>query len=762
MRALVQRRRRRAALTYSLLVFFATGQAGWAQSEAGSSPAPSEDAELLEVDQSLSNLSVFTPSKKFETQSRAAAVVTVISAEDISDMGADTLYEVLAMVPGVEVVESFFGYTSVNFRGVLETHYNDKSLLLINGHPVYDTTNFSFYLESIPVAAVKRIEVVRGPGSVLYGTNAFAGVVNVLTWDPDDVRPAVRARARGGSFETVEGDTSGVIKAGDFFLHLALMGRWTSGYPFEVKRDEDGCPLAPGCEGTTLADYNPVDKHDYQNIFANGFVDARYKGFRLSGLVFANGKDKMGLTPAMVSTGQRDLVGFMGDLRWEERVTPALGVTVMAYADSIGKNELISWYPPSKAAATGINLDGSPRAAGITGAPERFTFSGFKAGAEARADWDFVESANLLAGLTYEHTRSNNYLAVYAEGADQLFPAEDSRNKVVGAVDPTAVIYSSPKSADNLAAFLRASWAPARGFELSGGLRAVYDPVNGVAVSPRAAIVWAVSDEVTLKGVYGRAYRDPSFFERFVETTNVLYGGDVQRLQPTAPYAPQPKAALTPELIDTVDASFDWRLGRNTVRLNAFWLKTQNLIARTGSAARLDATGNPTEVGGSVPQYANTTGYSVAGVEAEVRGQPIHALTYFVNASFRYPYLDSIAAKAPWRAPLLANLGVFWRLPAPVSRLKLGTTLSVVGPREGTLSASRNTVAYPAAFVSLPAYALWNASLSVDLPAGFAVAVQLHNLLNTRFSYPEYVRALVPEVPGGPPLAVYGQLSFAH
>ena len=724
--------------------------------------ARTEDAERLEVDQSVSNLSVFTPSKKYETQSRAAAIVTVITAQDIADMGGDTLYDVLAMVPGVEVVESFYGYTSLNFRGVLETHYNDKSLLLINGHPVYDTTNFSYYLESIPVSAIKRIEVVRGPGSVLYGTNAFAGVINVLTWEPGDVRPTIRARARGGSFATAEGDASGVVKAGDFFLQLALMGRWTNGYPFQVKRDEDGCPSAPGCMGSNLADYNPVDKHDYQNIFANGFVDARYKGFRLSGLVFVNGKDKFGLTPAMVSTGQRDLVGYMGDLRWEQQVSSNVGVTVMAYADSIGKNELISWYPPSKAAATGINLDGSARAAGITGAPERFTFGGYKLGAEARVDWDFVESANLLVGVNYEYTRSNNYLAVYAEGADTLYPAGDPRNKVVGAVDPTALIYKDPKESNDVAAFAKVSWAPARGFELSAGARGVYNPVTGASVSPRAAIVWALSDDVTLKAIYGRAYRTPSFFERFVETQNVLYGGEVQRLSPTPPYEPQPKKVLSPELIDTVDASFDWKLGRNAVRLNAFWLQTQNLIARTGAAARLDAAGNPTQVGGPVPQYANTTGYSVAGVEAEVKGQPMKDLTYFLNASFRYPYLDTLAAKAPWRAPILANVGVSWRLPAPISLFKLGTTLNVVGVREGYLAPSRNLAVYPQAFVSLPAYVLWNASLSVDLPAGFELAVQVHNILNTRYSYPEYVRALVPEVPGGPPLAIYGRLSFAY
>jgi len=127
----------------------------------------------------------------------APAVAAVITAEEIEAMGATTLEEVLETVPGLHVVLSTFNRTNscYSIRGIL-TKENAQVLLLPDGHPIRysvkgnrpDTFNTS-------TANISRIEVIRGPGSALYGADAFAGTMDIFTKKP--LRSTVRNLACG-------------------------------------------------------------------------------------------------------------------------------------------------------------------------------------------------------------------------------------------------------------------------------------------------------------------------------------------------------------------------------------------------------------------------------------------------------------------------------------------------------------------------------------------------------------------------------------
>ncbi|MBN1591364.1 MAG: TonB-dependent receptor [Pirellulales bacterium] len=141
-------------------------------------------------------------SKTSEKASEAPGIVDVITAQDIEDFGAKNLYEVLQWATSVYMTGSFMLPRNVAaIRGDLRKHEDNLVLVLINGRPFRDTTlggiNVSIYT-AFPIQTIERIEVIRGPGSVLYGTNAFDGVINVVTKNPK--KPTLHASVLSGSF----------------------------------------------------------------------------------------------------------------------------------------------------------------------------------------------------------------------------------------------------------------------------------------------------------------------------------------------------------------------------------------------------------------------------------------------------------------------------------------------------------------------------------------------------------------------------------
>ncbi len=103
------------------------------------------------------------------------AATEIFSREKIEEMGAQNAMEVIQNIPGFTLTASPTGNTYVGFRGMAK----DNVLILINGTPLNQEGNYD--LESISTAAIERIEVVKGGSSVLYGTMASAGVVNIIT-----------------------------------------------------------------------------------------------------------------------------------------------------------------------------------------------------------------------------------------------------------------------------------------------------------------------------------------------------------------------------------------------------------------------------------------------------------------------------------------------------------------------------------------------------------------------------------------------------
>jgi len=130
----------------------------------------------------LSNVKVTTATKTPEKQFKAMQVVTVLTTEDIKRSGATSIPEALRFVPGLNVAQIDSSRWAVSARG-FNRQYSNKLLVLIDGRSVYTPLFSGVFWDSQDTVMdnIDRIEVIRGPGATLWGSNAVNGVVNIIT-----------------------------------------------------------------------------------------------------------------------------------------------------------------------------------------------------------------------------------------------------------------------------------------------------------------------------------------------------------------------------------------------------------------------------------------------------------------------------------------------------------------------------------------------------------------------------------------------------
>ncbi|MEZ5673589.1 MAG: TonB-dependent receptor plug domain-containing protein [Thiotrichaceae bacterium] len=130
-----------------------------------------------------------------QSAARAPSVTSVITAQDIEAIGATDLDEVLETVPGLHVIRSNPYRPLYTIRGIY-SQYNPEVLVLINGIAISSVYSGDRGIGwgGMPVNAISRIEVIRGPGSAVYGADAFAGVINIITKTADDIEGTAGGR----------------------------------------------------------------------------------------------------------------------------------------------------------------------------------------------------------------------------------------------------------------------------------------------------------------------------------------------------------------------------------------------------------------------------------------------------------------------------------------------------------------------------------------------------------------------------------------
>ncbi|MBF0165108.1 MAG: TonB-dependent receptor, partial [Magnetococcales bacterium] len=184
----------------------------------------------------LAGIKLSTLSRKEQKLVDTAASVTVIDAEEIRRSGMTSIPELLRLVPGMNVARINASTWAISARG-FNSQFSNKVLVLMDGRSLYTPlfAGVNWNLQQIPLADVERIEVVRGPGAALWGTNAVNGVINIVTKKAADTQGS-RATLTAGTVETVRGELRHGGKSGDNLDYRVYASGMTHG---DFRRADD-------------------------------------------------------------------------------------------------------------------------------------------------------------------------------------------------------------------------------------------------------------------------------------------------------------------------------------------------------------------------------------------------------------------------------------------------------------------------------------------------------------------------------------------
>lgn len=176
-----------------------------------------QELELIKEEESVSIASRYE-----QPISQAPANVYVITDEDIRHSGATDLPTVLRRVPGIEVMQMSGADFNVSARGDNQPFAN-KMLVLVDGRSIYVDVQGTVFWKAIPVTLpeIKRIEVLKGPASAVYGFNAFDGIINIITKSPEEMK-GTTIQFGGGELGTISSAAVHAGTAGNLGYRLSV------------------------------------------------------------------------------------------------------------------------------------------------------------------------------------------------------------------------------------------------------------------------------------------------------------------------------------------------------------------------------------------------------------------------------------------------------------------------------------------------------------------------------------------------------------
>jgi iron complex outermembrane receptor protein len=277
----------------------------------------------------LMNIEVTSVSKREQKTSQTAAAVFVISREDISRSGALNIPDLLRMAPGMDVAQINASAWAISVRG-FNGQYSDKLLVLIDGRAVYTPMFAGVYWNSqnVPLDSIERIEVIRGPGAAVWGSNAVNGVINIITRSTEE--------PHGGFASASVGNGS--------------TGPATIGYGGRLRRFGTYRVYAEGSQYNALETFSGISGQDDWRLVHGGFrADSTLspkdslttEGEAKRGNAGEMATIPISLNPAVTSTVPlRDIYSGWNLLtRWNHTVSPNSGTSLQIYFDRTNRGD---------------------------------------------------------------------------------------------------------------------------------------------------------------------------------------------------------------------------------------------------------------------------------------------------------------------------------------------------------------------------------------------------------------------------------------
>lgn len=415
---------------------------------------------------------VSTASKSDERITDAPGIISVITDTEIEMMGAQNMNEILERIASVYAIGSFFiPQNLISIRGDVATPYNNHVLILLNGRPVRENLFGGIdhaILSAFPVASIQKIEVIRGPGSVLYGTNAFAGVINIITKDFRTEENNVSLQA--GSFGSVGLDYATTKIKEDLKVSTGLKYFRQEGWDLEAT-GQNGNPIS----------YDAGQQNLGTSLFAE------YKNLSVNALLTYSRLDGTGVLPL-------DTLSPLVPSR-NRAIT-----TLRSFVD-IGYD-----WELSQTASLALNATFNAMNTRFDNPSGIFVGDSRDVLLEATQFWTPSSKFKMLAGAT-----------AYIQGGKAEIGDDPDR----GVESYNEVWYSG---------YAQVEYSPISRIKLIAGAQANKPSGIDLSLVPRLGAIVNFTNAIGVKVLYGQAFRAPFEFENSLRDAPILFGNP--ELQP--------------------------------------------------------------------------------------------------------------------------------------------------------------------------------------------------------------------------------------
>ncbi|MBN2719433.1 MAG: TonB-dependent receptor [Deltaproteobacteria bacterium] len=625
---------------------------------------------------------VWSASKTEETVETAPSIIEVVTAREISFWGYQSVAEVLQHMLGFYIIDDHILPNAV-VRGVSGGLAAESGIIkvMIDGrHVVFRTTSGNWLgPELIPITAIERIEVIRGPASALYGADAFLGTVNIVLKTPEDLSGYIAHVSIGDGFDSVSN-----IMSLDRKLEMSA-GTQKNNWGFQLSygnniEDRNNLPLPDSSPAPLIPTYNANDRisqHLVQQsrvahfllsyekpergyIHLSGYTSSIQRAGQFSRWTqFSDGLDEPGRKNATTIGLMQGFLGLDGELRVSDTLTLDLAVT---YFDGRPTDD-----------------DRIEVASDLFYIRRNYRFQGINTVLEA--NWSPLERLTFIGGM--ELVFDQESLAHH----DRVDKISDS---VIGHLTAS----ETSKQFVNPAIYLQANSDIVPNFwKLTGGVRMDLHNIYGTRVTGRAGSVFIWSKNFTTKLLYGSAFKAPS--------PTLLYA------VPLLPGDVVGNDKLKPQYVHTFELSPSIRLNKNISMYAAaahsiildkaeFVPEGANITAQNVSRVRTYSV----ETGVDVAFENILAGYLSMEIQRAEREQPY--------ADYRTRLIGTENIVAPsW----IVRAGASYALPfSSKLPLRLGSRVMMVGERRAS---GQNIVERGTPYL-LPAYLMWDGFLATD------------------------------------------------
>ena len=403
----------------------------------------------------------------------APSSISIVTAEEIKRYGYRTLADILASLQGFNISYDR-NYAYLGARGVNLGDYNSRMLLLVDGHRVNNNINDGAAIGTdfiLDIDLIDHVEVIRGPGSVLYGNNAFFGVINIVTRKVD----GVEASGEYGSFDTYK-------------ARLSIGKSYTNGVSFLLSGtyyQSDGPDQLYYKEFNTPDQNHGVAQNMNGDSYESVFASVSYADLILEGAyINREHTDPTAPIPVTFNDSRSKITQerSYADLKFTHELPADIDLTARLYYD---QNQINTGSPLGEpfAEMTQENQGGQWLGAELQLSEKIWEKHTVSVGAEYRNDFSQYDQ-HIYPGNNVTQDASRQSHGVFAQGDFEL--RSDLR--------------------------------------LNAGVR--YDQYGNFdsTYSPRAALIYTPFQQSTFKAIYGTAFRDPSF----QELQSFYYGQNIQ------------------------------------------------------------------------------------------------------------------------------------------------------------------------------------------------------------------------------------------